>query len=697
MTDLRKCKLTHKGLEYTGPVSKTAGGIRCQFWETTNPIHKPAEGIEDTNFPDGTKKAARNFCRNPTGQEDGPWCYSMDANLREDFCDVPLCIFTECRLSGPGVEYGGKVKKAGSDVECEDWDDEDRPVLFPNTKFPDESRRYARSRCRNPDGDPGGPWCFIENEDTEKEEKNYCDIPFCDDQGLKLWEPSMWSGAKVYLALSAIASPATGEQLSKWGAGIEITIGNTGSGLSAGSKDKDDDAELTPTPGIISGSKWSWFWLSWGGGFITLGKEGTIKPITIDEYVEENNILGLNPGSFQYYSIAGTGVLWSLPFCEKVTDCEVETTTQVDFPRLWPMKRSPTGYDVPVFVRATQSAFVELRPAPSISYPNIKTAKDGEIKVRISLSTLGDHLFLYWTKDIGTQTVLEVKHSAIRSARWFGLASWDTTAHWTMFCRPDEGHQPPEAMTPECAISQAEVGYHGTQWVTDTGRACIPWTDERIPENLREDKLYIDRSRVNTRNYCRNLDHDPQGPFCYVVVNNEVHRQYCRPRKCRTSEECTVLTRGSGTGRPIYILPQWRKTGLHFWLKEWDPDHSDGIVFILRPLEGVHYYKLTIGAENNEKVLFTYGDGKDENLLKEKALPHLIPIGKWGGFWLKILQGEVLLGYEGVDNPLFQWTSTKPEETFKPMLLTYTSLIDYSDGSRGPLADPEKVQQRPMC
>nr|CAD7573937.1 unnamed protein product [Timema californicum] len=387
------------------------------------------------------------------------------------------------------------------------------------------------------------------------------------------------------------------------------------------------------------------------------------------------------------------------------------------------------------------------------------------------MSTLGDHLFLYWTKDIGTLTVLEVEHSAIRSARWFGLASWDTTAHWTMFCRPEEGHQPPEAMTPECAISQAEVGYHGTQWVTDTGLACIPWTDERIPENLREDKLYIDRSHVKTRNYCRNLDHDPQGPFCYVVVNNEVHRQYCRPRKCRTSgkttpsssdqdsnldlpilgslsqhktnvlanygtevnelylnetlypensvteaknycrdpsrniagpwcyttdsaavldlchvpdcvkpEECTVLTRGSGTGRPIYILPQWRKTGLHFWLKEWDPDHSDGIVFILRPLEGEHYYKLTIGAENNEKVLFTYGDGKDENLLKEKALPHLIPIGKWGGFWLKILHGEVHLGYEGVDNSLFQWTSTKPEETFKPMLLTYTSLIGYTIG-----------------
>ncbi|CAG2060636.1 unnamed protein product [Timema podura] len=126
----------------------------------------------------------------------------------------------------------------------------------------------------------------------------------------------------------------------------------------------------------------------------------------------------------------------------------------------------------------------------------------------------------------------------------------------------EEGHQPPEAMTPECAISQAEVGYHGTQWVTDTGLACIPWTDERIPENLREDKLYIDRSHVKTRNYCRNLDHDPQGPFCYVVVNNEVHRQYCRPRKCRTSGKITLSSpdRDSNLDLPILCSLAQHKT-----------------------------------------------------------------------------------------------------------------------------------------
>ena len=75
---------------------------------------------------------------------------------------------------------------------------------------------------------------------------------------------------------------------------------------------------------------------------------------------------------------------------------------------------------------------------------------------------------------------------------------------------------------------------------------------------------------------------------------------------CCDSEECTVLTRGVGVGRLVYILHKWRKAGLKFWLKEWDPDLPDGIEFIIRPLEGDNYYKLVIGAEDNEKVILYY-------------------------------------------------------------------------------------------
>jgi hypothetical protein len=76
-------------------------------------------------------------------------------------------------------------------------------------------------------------------------------------------------------------------------------------------------------------------------------------------------------------------------------------------------------------------------------------------------------------------------------------------------------------------------------------------------------------------------------------------------------EECTMLTKGLGVGRMLYIPNKWRKEGMKFWLKEWDPDLPDGIEFVLQPLKGDNYYKLIIGAEDNEKVQLFYGkEGK---------------------------------------------------------------------------------------
>lgn len=72
------------------------------------------------------------------------------------------------------------------------------------------------------------------------------------------------------------------------------------------------------------------------------------------------------------------------------------------------------------------------------------------------------------------------------------------------------------------------------------------------------------------------------------------------------------MTRGVGEGRLVYIRNKWRKEGLKFWLKEWDPDLPDGIIFVVRPLRGDNYYKLIIGAEENEKVLLFYGAGGGE-------------------------------------------------------------------------------------
>lgn len=102
LTDIKQCKLTHMGLEFAGEVDTTEGGVRCQSW------HAKQVGLTDSMFPGKSIRAARNYCRNPTRRADGPWCYSMDAELLDDVCMVPLCRYTECRITGPGMEYAGR-------------------------------------------------------------------------------------------------------------------------------------------------------------------------------------------------------------------------------------------------------------------------------------------------------------------------------------------------------------------------------------------------------------------------------------------------------------------------------------------------------------------------------------------------------------------------------------------------------------
>lgn len=60
-------------------------------------------------------------------------------------------------------------------------------VKFKENQFPDKSIKNAENFCRNPTGDVGGPWCYVDEENFEYVIKEYCDISFCDDKGLILY------------------------------------------------------------------------------------------------------------------------------------------------------------------------------------------------------------------------------------------------------------------------------------------------------------------------------------------------------------------------------------------------------------------------------------------------------------------------------------------------------------------------------
>ena len=86
-----ECRRTQLGREYMGTLSTTANGKTCQAWASNTP-HEPKLSVQDdANYPDGSRAAARNYCRNPDSDPVGPWCYTTDPDVRWEMCYVPHC------------------------------------------------------------------------------------------------------------------------------------------------------------------------------------------------------------------------------------------------------------------------------------------------------------------------------------------------------------------------------------------------------------------------------------------------------------------------------------------------------------------------------------------------------------------------------------------------------------------------------
>jgi len=88
-----ECRETPAGREYMGKLNVTVTGKQCQKWSSNSP-HVVNPEFTDDKFPDGSREAANNYCRNPDFDPSwlqGVWCYTMDSDKSWDVCDVPLC------------------------------------------------------------------------------------------------------------------------------------------------------------------------------------------------------------------------------------------------------------------------------------------------------------------------------------------------------------------------------------------------------------------------------------------------------------------------------------------------------------------------------------------------------------------------------------------------------------------------------
>jgi len=101
-----------KGETYRGLVSSTVSGRTCQKWLSDHP-HKEALDNEP-NSDNGLGN--HNFCRNPDGSEEKPWCYTQDPTVKKEVCEIPVCPGMERNFQD---EADDLAKMVAEGLECD--------------------------------------------------------------------------------------------------------------------------------------------------------------------------------------------------------------------------------------------------------------------------------------------------------------------------------------------------------------------------------------------------------------------------------------------------------------------------------------------------------------------------------------------------------------------------------------------------
>ncbi|XP_068612481.1 prothrombin [Brachionichthys hirsutus] len=175
------------GMKYEGDINITSSGRKCQSWKS----NFPHPIIREFNASEPDSILQENFCRNPDNHPNGPWCFTRDPTVRNETCTVPICgqpfvpptfapepvKSAEC-LPSYGIDYAGDLAVTVSGHACLQWSAPEALALSKDKEFIPEVS-LPGNKCRNPDNDPEGPWCYVAVSGNVT--VDYCDLELCDE------------------------------------------------------------------------------------------------------------------------------------------------------------------------------------------------------------------------------------------------------------------------------------------------------------------------------------------------------------------------------------------------------------------------------------------------------------------------------------------------------------------------------------
>jgi len=97
-----------KGKKYVGLMKSSNSGRACRNWLEQGKYSPTTPGIGN-----------HNYCRNPNGDKDKPWCYVKDPNKDWEYCEVPVCKAVGKAPKPWKAPKGSKSDDAESDGPCE--------------------------------------------------------------------------------------------------------------------------------------------------------------------------------------------------------------------------------------------------------------------------------------------------------------------------------------------------------------------------------------------------------------------------------------------------------------------------------------------------------------------------------------------------------------------------------------------------